>query len=409
LPEEKEPEPQTTFWENPSQLDGVMQLVFLNAKSISGVANHPVFSRTNIIVRTSLTRASDIAATVETIQDFAAKTFPPELSVKATGELILHTRTSGDIVRGQIQSLGLAAGIIFVVMSTMFLSFRIGLIAMIPNLFPILVFFGLMGASGAVLSLSTNIIAAIVLGIAVDDTIHLMSRLSSQVRATADREEALRHTFSTVGKPVFYTSVILFLGFLTLCVSSFVPIREFGILAAITMIVALGADVVLLPAILSTTQFITLWDLLYLKLGRDPHKVIPLFDGLGPLQAKIVTLMGELKTFTKGDAIVRQGDMGNEMFVLLKGTAEIHIQAQSQSRHITGLERGDVFGEMGLLRHHERTADVLASEDVEVLAVNERFLSRVKRRYPRIGAQIFFNVAKILSDRLEEARRVPPV
>ncbi len=408
-PEPQEPEPQTTFWENPSQLDGVMQLVFLNAKSISGVANHPVFSRTNIIVRTSLTHASDVAATVEKIEAFAAETFPPELTVRTTGELILHTRTSGDIVRGQIQSLGLAAGIIFLVMSTMFLSVRIGLIAMVPNLFPIMVFFGLMGASGAVLSLSTNIIAAIVLGIAVDDTIHLMSRLSSQVRATADREEALLHTFSTVGKPVFYTSVILFLGFLTLCVSSFVPIREFGILAAFTMIVALGADVVLLPAILSTTRFITLWDLLYLKLGRDPHKVIPLFDGLRPLQAKIVTLMGELKTFTHGDAIVRQGDMGNEMFVLLKGTAEIHIQAEGRSRRIAGLERGDVFGEMGLLRHHERTADVVASEDVEVLAVNERFLSRIKRRYPRIGAQIFFNVAKILSDRLEEARKVPSV
>jgi hypothetical protein len=290
----------------------------------------------------------------------------------------------------------------------MFLSLRIGLIAMVPNLFPILVFFGLMGASGAVLSLSTNIIAAIVLGIAVDDTIHLMTRLSAQVRATADREQAVLHTFSTVGKPVFYTSVILFLGFLTLCVSTFVPIREFGILAAVTMIVALGADVVLLPAILSTTRIITLWDLLYLKLGRDPHKMIPLFEGLRPLQAKIVTLMGELKTFTKDEAIVRQGEKGREMFVLLKGTADIYIDTQGKSRRIAGLQRGDVFGEMGLVRRHERSADVIATEDVEVLAVNERFLSRIKRRYPRIGAQIFFNVAKILSDRLEEARRVPP-
>jgi hypothetical protein len=298
--------------------------------------------------------------------------------------------------------------VIFIVMSTMFLSFRIGLIAMIPNLFPILVFFGLMGASGAVLSLSTNIIAAIVLGIAVDDTIHLMTRLSADIRSTADQEQALLHTFSTVGKPVFYTSVILFLGFLTLCISTFVPIREFGLLAATSMVVALAADVVLLPAVLSTTRIITLWDLLYLKLGRDPHKTIPLFEGLRPSQAKIVTLMGELQAFPKGQAIVRQGEMGNEMYVLLKGTADILIKADGQSKRIAGVERGEVFGEMGLLRHHERTADIVATEDVEVLAVNERFLSRIKRRYPRIGTQIFFNVAKILSDRLEEARRVPP-
>jgi hypothetical protein len=407
-PGDAQPEEETTFWENPSQLDGVMQLVFLNSKAISSVVNHPSYSRTNIIVRTSLIRATDVAATVEKIQAFAEKTFPPELEVHATGELILHTRTRGDIVRGQIQSLGLAAGVIFIVMSTMFLSLRVGLIAMVPNVFPILVFFGLMGASGAVLSLSTNIIAAIVLGIAVDDTIHLMSRLSAQVRTTAVPEEALLHTFSTVGKPVFYTSVILFLGFLTLCVSTFVPIREFGLLAAATMVFALAADVVLLPAILSTTRIITLWDLLYLKLGRDPHKAIPLFEGLRPMQAKIVTLMGELKAFKKSEFILRQGQMGEEMYVLLQGAADIYIQAHGRSRRIAGLERGDVFGEMGLVRHHERTADVVATEDVEVLAVNERFLSRVKRRYPRIGAQIFFNLAKILSDRLEEARQAPP-
>jgi predicted RND superfamily exporter protein len=407
-PEALQPGEATTFWENPSQLDGVMQLIFLNSKSIGSVVNHPTFSRTNIIVRTSLIRASDVTATAEKIQAFAAKTFPPELTVRVTGELILHTRTSGDIVRGQIQSLALAGGVIFIVMSTMFLSVRIGLIAMVPNLFPILVFFGLMGASGAVLSLSTNIIAAIVLGIAVDDTIHLMTRLSAQVRATANREQALLHTFSTVGKPVFYTSVVLFLGFLTLCVSTFVPIREFGVLAAASMLVALAADVILLPAILSTVRIITLWDLLYLKLGRDPHKAIPLFEGLRPLQAKIVTLMGELKVFPKNEAIVRQGQMGNEMYVLLKGSADIFIEAHGESKRIGGFERGDVFGEMGLVRHHERTADVVATEDVEVLAVSERFLSRLKRHYPRIGAQIFFNVAKILSDRLEEARKVPP-
>ena len=406
-PRDSGPKPVKTFWEEPSQLAGVMQLVFLNSKKISWVVNHPSYSRANIIVRTSLTRASDVTGTVDKILAFAEKTFPPELKVRATGELILHARTSGDIVRGQIQSLTLAGVVIFIVMSTMFLSFRIGLIAMIPNIFPILVFFGLMGSSGAVLSISTNIIASIVLGIAVDDTIHLMTRLNAQVRATADREQALLHTFSTVGKPVLYTSVILFLGFLTLCVSTFVPIREFGLLAAASILIALAADVMLLPAILSTTRIITLWDLLYLKLGRDPHKSIPLFEGLRPLQAKIVTLMGELKAFPKGEPIVRQGEMGNEMYVLLKGSADISIKAHGQSRRIAGLGRGDVFGEMGLVRHHERTADVVATEDVEVLAVNERFLSRVRRRYPRIAARIFFNVAKILSDRLEEARRDP--
>ncbi len=392
----------TTFWENPSQLKAVLQLVAGSPKSFSRVVNLD-FSRTNIVVRTTLTRSSDIMAVVEKIENFARKTFPPELKVHPTGNLILLTRTTGGIITGQIQSLTLAAGVIFLTMSAMFLSVRIGLMAMVPNLFPILVFFGLMGASGAVLSLSTNTIAAIVLGIAVDDTIHLMTRLSSEVRATENPEQALLRTFSTVGKPVFYTSLILFLGFLTLCLSTFVPIQEFGFLSATTIGVALVGDVVLLPALLATTRIITLWDLLYLKLGQEPHRSIPLFEGLRPFQAKVVTLMGELRSFRKGEVIVRQGEMGDEMYVVLKGAAEAVLHTSGGPRFLRRHERGDVFGEMGLIRRRERTADVVAAEEeVEVLAVDERFLTRVQRRYPRIASRIFLNLAKILSDRLQE-------
>jgi len=62
---------------------------------------------------------------------------------------------------------------------------------------------------------------------------------------------------------------------------------------------------------------------------------------------------------------------------------------------------------MGLLRHHERTADVIATEDVEVLAVNEHFLTRIRHRYPRIASGIFFNISRILCDRLEQSQRAP--
>ncbi len=399
--EPPQPATQTTFWENPAQLDEVLQLAFFNSSSTSGVVNHPNYSRTNIIVRTSLETPKEIAATVQKIQAFAQNLFPPELTVHPTGNVILNTRTTNDLLIGQIQSLALTASVIFVVMSVMFLSFRIGVLAMIPNLFPILIFFALMGLSGAVLSVSTNTIASIVLGIAVDDTIHLMTRLSAKVRTTANEEQALMQTFSAVGKPVVYTSVLLFFGFLTLCLSTFVPVQEFGFLSAVTILVGLSGDVILLPALLATTHVITLWDLLYLKLGKDPHKTIRLFEGLRPWQAKIVTLMGELKTFPGGQAIIKRGEMGNEMYVLINGAADVFLGADGQPHRVRKLERGDVFGEMGWIRHHTRTADVIATEDVEVLAVNEQFLTRVKRRYPRIATEIFFNLSRILSDRLE--------
>jgi len=118
-----------------------------------------------------------------------------------------------------------------------------------------------------------------------------------------------------------------------------------------------------------------------------------------------VTLMGELNTFPYGQAIIRNGDTGNEMYVMINGTADVFLTFDTQRRRVRQMKRGDVFGEMGLIGHHERTADVIAAEEVEVMAVNERFLDRLQRRYPRIGAKIFLNIAKIISARLQEAQR----
>ena len=394
-----------SFWGDQAKLDGVMQMFMLSPTLIMSVVDHPWYSRSNIQVRTSFTHPREIADAVQKIHTFAEEHFPPEIQVHPTGTVILNTRTASGLISGQIQSLALTAVVIFVIMTVMFLSFRVGIIAMIPNLYPILVFFGLMGVTGATLSIGTNTIAAIVLGLAVDDTIHIMSRLSAEARRTSDQREALLRSLCTVGKPTLYYSLLVFLGFLSFGLSTFVPIQEFGLLSATTIAFGVLAELALLPALLTTTPVITLWDLLYVKLGQDPHKTIPLFAGLRPLQAKIVTLMGELKSFPKGQPIVRQGDLGNEMYVVINGTADVLMHSSEQFRKLGSVARGDVFGEMGLLRHHERMADVVATQDIEVLAVNERFLERLKRRYPRIATEIFFNISKILSDRLEAAQQ----
>jgi hydrophobe/amphiphile efflux-3 (HAE3) family protein len=408
-PEDGSPPPAPTatasFWGNQTKLDELMQIIVFNSTLTASVVDHPWYSRSNIRVRTSFTHPREIADAVQKIQTFAKDHFPPEIKVHPTGTVILNTQTASGLISGQIQSLTLTAAVIFVIMTVMFLSFRVGIIAMVPNLFPILAFFGLMGVTGATLSIGTNTIAAIVLGLAVDDTIHIMSRLSAEARRTSDQREALLRSLCTVGKPTLYYSLLVFLGFLSFGLSTFVPIQEFGLLSATTIAFGVLAELALLPALLTTTPVITLWDVLYVRLGQDPHKTIPLFAGLRPFQAKIVTLMGELKSFPKGQPIVRQGDLGNEMYVVINGTADVFMHSSEQSRKLGSLDRGDVFGEMGLIRHHERMADVIATQDIEVLAVNERFLQRIKRRYPRIATEIFFNISKILSDRLEQAQQ----
>jgi predicted RND superfamily exporter protein len=397
----------TSFWKHPEKLDGIGQLIFATEKqqgpkNVFAGAITPDSAIARIVVRTRLTSSSDIMRVADQVTRYGKQHFPPEVSVRPTGSLILLNGATEDIVRGQVSSLAFAVAVIFIALWLLFLSIKVGLLSLLPNVLAIFLLFGVMGLTGISLNIGTSIIASIAIGIAVEDAIRYLARLSDETRATDDQDAAIQRTIASVGKPIIYASSALGLGFMVLTFSSFVPIQTFGFLTALTVITALVNDLVLLPALLGTTRIITLWDLLYLKLGKDPHKTISLFEGLRSSQAKIVALMGELKTFPRGQAIIRQGEAGNEMFVLITGGAEVRLNVDGHSRVLRQVTRGDVFGEMGLVRHHNRMADVIATHEVEVLVVNQRFLIRMQRRYPRIGAKIFLNIAKILSDRLEQ-------
>src|SRR5881397_3241325 len=269
------PKPRS-FLEEPKNLEPVLSMIATSPATFKSVVTED-FGETNILVRTNLSGSRRIEETLARIRSWIGAHFPAELRVHLTGNLVLLSGTESDIVAGQIKSLSLALGIIFVVLALMFLSVRIGFFAILPNVVPIVLFFGTMGWLGILLNLGTSLIAAIALGIAVDSTIHYMARLNLELRGETDQTAALVRTLRTVGVPIVYTTIALFFGFLTFALSGFVPIKNFGILAGVTMATALGANLVLLPALLATTKIITLWDLLGVKLGDDPARTIPLF------------------------------------------------------------------------------------------------------------------------------------
>lgn len=390
------------FWEDPKSLPPLFEILNANPDVFRAVVT-PDYARGNVLVRARVAGSHEIEKILGAIREYVRGHFPPTVRVRPTGTLVLVSGTASDIVRGQAQSLALALAIIFLVFSAMFLSWRIGFLAMLPNVLPITVFFGVMGAAGVDLNLGTSLIAAIALGISVDSTIHYMARLNREVRGETDQRVVLERTLRAVGAPILYTTATLFAGFLIFAFSGFVPIQQFGLLSAMTLGVSLATNLVLLPALLSTTRVITLWDLVSVRVGEDPARTIPLFAELRPSQTRIVVLMGQLRRFEPGDAIVRRGEHGDAMYVVLAGRAEILVGEGGSRRKLNEVVRGDVFGEMGLVRGAERTADVVAVDRVEVLAVDERFLERVRARYPRIAAQVFLNLTRILSDRLQTA------
>ena len=129
-------------------------------------------------------------------------------------------------------------------------SVGLGAVAMVPNLIPVLLFFGALGSGVAPLSLPVSLIGSMALGIAIDDTVHYLVRYGRERRAGADPEEASRLTARRVGRPIVITSVMLSGGFLLVTISPFATVAQFGALAAATMGVCLATDLMLLPALL---------------------------------------------------------------------------------------------------------------------------------------------------------------
>jgi predicted RND superfamily exporter protein len=389
-----------SFWDNPANLPTVLDLVARSPETFKAVVSKD-FSRANVLVRSRVSGSRPIEAVLEQIGRYVTERFPPGLRVVPTGTVVLITGTSSRIVFDQIKSVSLALLVIFAVMAFMLLSARIGLLAILPNMLAITVFFGLLGWFGIFLNLGTSLIATIALGIAVDSSVHYMWRLGRELRGESDQAAAIQRTMRAVGGPMLCITLALAAGFLTFGGSSFPPVRNFGILTSITVAAAFGANLIVLPALLATTKIITLWDLIGVKLGQDPTRTIPLLAGLRPAQARIVVLMGELRHFPPHAMIVKSGELGTAMYVIVNGDTEVWVGNGAGRRKVAELRRGDVFGEMALVRQDERSADVVAKQDVEALAVDERFLERIQRRYPRIAAVVFLNLTRILSDRLQ--------
>lgn len=326
---------------------------------------------------------------------------PEHLRGQVTGSSVLLAQTMDEITRGQIISLSGALFIIYIILSILFSSLRVGAVALIPNLLPIAAFFGLLGLTGITLNLATSLVATVALGIAVDDSIHYFSRFNTESRRLANEELGVERALSSIIRPVTYTTAALCAGFLALVVSDLRSQVEFGVLAAATLFVAWLVDLTLSPALSSGLRFVTLWEVLSIDLGSNPHKVIPLFRGLSQRQARIAALFGRIEPYAPGDRILEFGEDGSEICILIEGVVVVQVSRPEGNRVLRALHPGDVFGEVALFTG-KRTANIDAMTDVRVLWLNHESLERIRLRYPRIAAQLFWNLTGTVAERLAD-------
>ncbi|QOY52884.1 efflux RND transporter permease subunit [Candidatus Sulfurimonas baltica] len=169
---------------------------------------------------------------------------------KVSNLLVMYNNMLQSLFESQIKTIGIVVVILFFMFLMLFKSLKIATIAIIANTIPVSVIFGFMGWMDIPLDMMTITIAAISIGIAVDDTIHYIYRYSLEYRETSNAKLSMFNSHASIGTAMFYTTTIIMTGFSILVLSNFIPTIYFGLLTMLAMFMAIVADLMLLPVLL---------------------------------------------------------------------------------------------------------------------------------------------------------------
>jgi predicted RND superfamily exporter protein len=227
-------------------------------------------SRMVIILRVNLFSSNELSELERRIDEWSVVNLPNGITQRATGSILLLNDASDALAASQSSSLAIALITIYLMMVVLFRSFSTGLLALIPNLIPIVGYFGFLGWSGIALDITTSLVASAVLGLAVDNAVHMIRRYRQSVAerrqglessalpstlSETDEGWAMWLTMLRTGKPMVLANFMLIAAFLVFVLSSFVPVRIAGILWALGIAACLAADLVLLPVLMKSKLF----------------------------------------------------------------------------------------------------------------------------------------------------------
>jgi len=175
-------------------------------------------------------------------------------NIHLTSLMLLYNNMLQSLFRSRILTLTITIAILTVTFFVLFRSLKLALVAMIPNILPVITMLGVMGLLNIPLDMMTITIAAISIGIAVDDTIHYIHRFKEDFAKDRNYLKTMYRCHHSIGYAMYYTSVTITIGFSILVLSNFVPTMYFGLFTGLAMMIALLADLTLLPKLLILTK-----------------------------------------------------------------------------------------------------------------------------------------------------------
>jgi hypothetical protein len=233
----------------------------------------------------------------------------------------------------------------------------------------------------------------------IDDTLHLLVRYNRALRIYRNEKAGIRAALAAEIGPMMAAGAALAGGFAMLGFSSFVPVRQFGLLSAAVIVIAMLTEAIVSPVLFANTRIVTLWDLLSVSLRQQLQETSPLFAGLSRWQAKRLVLASDSETFPAGDVIVRGGEPGRAMYLVLDGEVDVVRREGGTTAVERRLGVGEVFGEDSFLANLPHSADLVAVTAVRALVMSRDSLESLRRFSPYLASQLLLNLGRILSVR----------
>jgi predicted RND superfamily exporter protein len=224
-------------------------LLLLEGTKRLGDVITPDRSAANILLRVNDNGSRDLLRVAEQADDWWLEHGPEGTSAQTTGIMYEVARAEEAIALGQIQGLGLDVAIIALLLFLALRSWKLTIVALLPNVVPIGLMFGFMGYSGIPLDLGTVFVSNLAVGVAVDETIHLITGFARARQLGATSENALAEAVRRVVPALVLTTIVIAAGFLVLSVSEFRFTRNLGLLTAGVMVLCVASNTTLLPAL----------------------------------------------------------------------------------------------------------------------------------------------------------------
>ena len=354
------------------------------------------------MVRHNIATTAQLRAVLKEIRRFLDENLDRGLRAHITGDSMLTLSATNSMILGQLQSVLMILTFFVLIIAFLFTDLRVGLLAAVPNIFPVIILFGVMGYAGIPLNVGTTMAAAIAIGIAVDDTLHFMLRYNQELRTSKSQTLAMQKTLYEEALPVLATSIALSVGFLVFAQSSFAPVAQFGLLSALVIITALLADFVITPLTMSSLRLVTLWELLSSRARQQIIPRSPLFREMRPWQIRKFVLSSTLLEFRPGEYVYRQNDDSNALYLVMKGVVEITVPRRDPHGREPVVDQfgsGQIFGDVALLADERRKTNAVALTPTTLMVLTREAIASVTQFHPFIASRLFLNLARDVSCR----------